>query len=88
MGAGKPLAWKEYAYPTPACAVLGGVDVLKPVGATGLTVIVTGWLVEEPLALLACTVKVNVPVAVGVPESTPVVGFSVKPAGKLPLPTV
>ncbi len=62
--------------------------MLKPVGATGLTVIVTGWLVEEPLALLACTVKVNVPVAVGVPERIPVVGFSVKPAGKLPLPTV
>jgi hypothetical protein len=37
-----------------------------------------------PFASLTCTVKLDVPVVVGVPETTPVVVLSVNPAGKLP----
>jgi hypothetical protein len=40
-------------------------------------------LVPFPAAFVALTVKLNVPAAVGVPEITPVVGFKLKPAGRL-----
>ena len=36
------------------------------------------------MASVTCTVKLAVPVAVGVPEMVPVVDASVSPAGKLP----
>jgi hypothetical protein len=36
------------------------------------------------LLSLTATVKVNVPVAVGVPEITPLPAVSVRPAGRLP----
>lgn len=68
--------------------MLGGVDALNAVGGAGLIVMETGWLTVEPSALLACRVKTNVPVAEGVPKSTPVVGFSVKPVGSKPLATL
>ena len=37
-----------------------------------------------PVALVAATVTLLVPVAVGVPEITPVLAFKDKPAGKVP----
>ncbi len=40
------------------------------------------------LASAACTVKLNVPGVVGVPEMTPVLLFSVRPAGRGPVPGV
>jgi hypothetical protein len=48
----------------------------------------TGEETTEPPLLLACTVKVYAPPTVGVPERTPVVGFSVKPVGNVPLATL
>jgi hypothetical protein len=41
---------------------------------------------ETGVASVTFTVKVNRPVAVGLPEMTPVVAFSVKPPGSGPLP--
>jgi hypothetical protein len=46
-----------------------------------LAVAVSGVLSES----LTPTVKLAVPAAVGVPEITPVLAFSVSPAGKLPV---
>jgi hypothetical protein len=37
-----------------------------------------------PAELVALAVRLNVPVAVGVPEITPVVVFKLKPVGSLP----
>jgi hypothetical protein len=39
---------------------------------------------EGVAASVTCTLKLDVPVAVGVPEITPVAVFNVRPAGKLP----
>ena len=36
------------------------------------------------LASVTCTVKVDVPLVVGVPDMTPVEGFRAKPAGRVP----
>src|SRR5690349_10012686 len=38
-----------------------------------------------PPASLACTVKLNKPTPVGVPEITPLLAFSVRPDGNTPL---
>ena len=38
-----------------------------------------------PAAFAALTVKLGAPAAVGVPEINPVLGFKLKPAGRLPL---
>jgi hypothetical protein len=35
-----------------------------------------------------CTVKLDEPISVGVPETTPVVAFKLRPAGKLPCVTL
>ena len=45
-------------------------------------------LLALPLALVAVTVKVEVPSAVGVPEITPVLLSSVNPTGREPLVTL
>jgi hypothetical protein len=37
-----------------------------------------------PVEFVALTVKLEVPTAVGVPETAPVLVFNVKPVGKLP----
>ena len=39
------------------------------------------------LLSLACTVKVLVPSAVGVPDRTPVLAFRLRPAGSVPVET-
>jgi len=38
-----------------------------------------------PAEFVALTVKENVPIAVGVPEITPVPSFRLKPAGRVPV---
>jgi hypothetical protein len=58
--------------------------VVVPVGAR-FTVRVTLALPEQPFWSVAVTVKLKVLAAVGVPESTPVLGFTLNPAGKVPL---
>ena len=42
-------------------------------------------LVPFPAALVALTVKLNVPAVVGVPEIIPVVSFRLRPAGSVRL---
>ena len=41
--------------------------------------------VPLPVTFVALTVKLNVPIAVGVPEITPVVSFKLRPAGSVRL---
>jgi hypothetical protein len=48
------------------------------------TVRVSGAAAFAELASATCTVKLPVPVAVGVPEIAPVLGVSVNPVGKDP----
>ena len=47
-------------------------------------VIVSGAMAEQFLASVTFTVKDAAPLAVGVPEITPVLAFRTKPVGKLP----
>jgi hypothetical protein len=47
--------------------------------------VIDNCLVTFPAALVAPTVKVDVPVVVGIPAITPVVGARLKPVGKLPI---
>jgi hypothetical protein len=48
------------------------------------TTILNACVSLTPFASVTCTVKLNVPVAVGLPEITPVPLFKLNPAGKLP----
>ena len=43
--------------------------------------IVTPWL-PVPVALVALTVALNVPMVVGVPDTSPVTAFTLRPGGK------
>ena len=61
-----------------------GADVTTGIGG-GLMVRISLTAVEVPPALLAATIKVNVPVEVGVPLIIPVVALSVSPEGSVPL---
>ena len=65
--------------PLPAVAV----PIVGAPGTVAATVIEKA-CVAEPPELLAVTMPVKVPAAAGVPLSTPVVPFSVTPAGKDP----
>src|SRR5580658_4336878 len=60
------------------------VVAVVPVAAE-FTVSVTLVLPEQPFWAVAVTVKLKVPGTVGMPESVPVLGFMLKPAGKVPL---
>src|ERR1700733_3527101 len=53
----------------------------------GMTVSVVSSVADWTLASVTFTVKLDVPSAVGVPDSAPVDAFSVIPAGRLPLLT-
>ena len=65
-----------------------GKVVVVMVGAVAAaTMIMDSACVSFPAALVACTVKLNVPVAVGVPDIAPAV-LSVKPPGKFPAVTL
>ena len=48
------------------------------------TVRLSALVAVSELASVTCTVKLAVPVAVGVPEMVPVLDARVNPAGKLP----
>ena len=65
----------------PSGAALVIVGATDPEAMTIVTFCVAFGIV--PLA--ACTTKLKVPVAVGVPERTPVLVFRVRPAGSVPL---
>lgn len=41
-------------------------------------------VVNDPEAFVALTVKLDVPIVLGVPDKTPVVGFNVKLLGRVP----
>ena len=58
------------------------VVIVGAVPADSITILSA--LVSLPAVFVALTVKVNVPVAVGVPEITPP-SLNVKPVGRLPL---
>jgi len=53
-------------------------------GCDAFTVILKAFVAVWELASLTCTVKLLVPVPVGVPEMTPEVGARVNPEGRLP----
>jgi len=73
-------AVKVLAVPWLALRAVVGVQVM----VDGAAIVILSDLVLFPALLDACTVKVNVPAAVGVPEITPALD-SVSPVGKLPL---
>jgi hypothetical protein len=50
----------------------------------GVTVKLRDWVVVTDLVSITCTVKVLVPVTLGVPEITPVLAAIVRPAGRVP----
>jgi hypothetical protein len=66
--------------------VPSGNDVVVMVGGTGaaLTVMLSASVARCPLASVTRTVKLLVPVPLGVPEITPVLVASASPAGRLP----
>jgi len=51
---------------------------------TAVTTIISA-LVPLPVAFVALTVKLNVPIAVGVPVIAPVVSFKLRPVGSVRL---
>ena len=63
--------------PTPPTAEFG----LVITGGPSVIVIVTGRL-PVPVAFVAVTVALNVPTAVGVPDTSPVEVFTVTPVGR------
>ena len=60
------------------------------VGATvaAVMVMLALWVAFGNVPLAACTVKLNVPAAVGVPFNIPLAALRVRPAGKLPKATL
>ena len=51
-------------------------------------IMIDNCLKSFPAVLVALTVKVDVPVVVGVPEIMPVVSARLKPAGNVPMTTL
>src|SRR5271166_531481 len=58
--------------------------LVPPPPPLALIVMLSAALPVRELASVTCTVKLLLPVPVGVPEIIPVLGASVNPAGKLP----
>ncbi len=71
-----------------AAWAVAGTEIVTEAGALITTVYdcVTGGCVE-PVAAVAEIVNVELPAAVGVPLTTPVVAFKLKPAGSVPTVT-
>ena len=71
-----------------AAGAVAGTEIVTEVGALITTVYdcVTGGCVE-PVPGVAEIVNVELPAAVGVPLTTPVVAFKLKPAGSVPTVT-
>src|SRR6202453_1953180 len=84
-GAVPPVAASVAEYPAPTVAP-GSTDVVTDSGAS--TVIDNGCVavIAGLLESVTCTVKADLPAAVGVPEITPVEAFSDSPAGSDPAP--
>jgi hypothetical protein len=61
-----------------------GKEVVVTVGGVVPTVMLSAFVAVAELASVTCTVKLLVPVPVGVPEITPVLEASISPAGKVP----
>ena len=83
-----PVADKTalYAVPTvPEESLVVVIDGLP--GTVGWAIVIVKALDALPTELAACTVNVNVPAVVGVPEMSPE-ALSVSPAGKSPLVTL
>ena len=66
------------------CVPFGNDVVVIEGGAAAAIVMLRACVAICELASVTCTVKVLVPVPVGVPEITPVLDANVNPAGKLP----
>ena len=64
------------------CVPFGKEEVVTFIGATTLKL--SGCAPVSELASVAWTVKLLVPVAVDVPEITPVLGARDRPAGRVP----
>jgi hypothetical protein len=80
-----PVTLSAFAYDAPTCAAGSEPDPMLSVGITGRTTIenVTVWLCAGELESETLKLKLDVPLAVGVPEITPALE-SVNPAGRLP----
>jgi len=80
------VAFKVDAKAAPVNALCGvpSVAVTELTEVDALTVILSDFVAVSALASVTLTVKVLVPVPVGVPEITPVVEASASPAGKVP----
>src|SRR5262245_33627715 len=68
-----------------APAISGGTVVGGHADCTGCAIVMPRARVAVCPLAVTWTVKLTVPVAVGVPEITPVPALSVRPAGRLPL---
>src|SRR5688572_22464593 len=84
LGAGKPVAVGVYVFAAPATKVVVAAPLMP---GAWFTVSVKLCDAAEPTPLLALSVSEYVPPLppAGVPESTPVVVFSVTPLGRLPV---
>jgi hypothetical protein len=86
-----PLAWKvkEYAVPAVAGAAVTCACVVVIAGGAGLFAVIVNCteLVLGPAALesVAVTVKVTLPLAVGVPEMAPVLALIERPSAGRPV---
>ena len=83
-----PEAVKVLLYAVPT--VPAGDAALVIVGATvaaAMTMVLL-WVAFGNVPLAACTVKLNVPAAVGVPFRMPDVALSVRPVGSVPVATL
>ena len=79
-----PLAFRVWLYEVPT--VPPGSEEVVIVGATGAaSITMLSLRVALPAVLVALTVKLYVPAAVGVPEITPVAAFKLNPVGRPPL---
>ena len=61
-----------------------GKELVVMTGCDAFTVILKAFVAVWELASLTCTVKLLVPVPVGVPEITPVAEARINPEGRLP----
>lgn len=80
-----PLACKACEYVPPTVTVEDGVNavILRGLAATTIEVVADAVCAGRPLSV-AVTVKVEVPLTVGVPDKMPVALASVSPVGRLP----
>jgi hypothetical protein len=78
-----PAAARVWLYAVPT--VPFGNDIVVITGLPADAIVIENCFVSFPAALVALTVKLNVPVVVGFPEIVPVVSEMPNPAGNVPL---